>query len=147
MSMSFVGIANRSFICGRSECPPARSFAPSSAWSAAIAASTESTRSYSNAAGIMPHAPFASWIALQTRSGDAGFSIAVTPRCETASITALITAGGAAIVPGLPDALHAERVRGRGRLVGAVGRDRGISTAVGTRYCVIVEVVRFPDSS
>src|SRR4029078_5365782 len=41
-------------------------------------------------------------IALHTRSGVAGSPISVTPRCESASTTALMTAGAAAIVPVSP---------------------------------------------
>ena len=43
-----------------------------------------------------------SWIARQTRSGVAGIWTSVTPRCESASTTALMTAGAAAIVPVSP---------------------------------------------
>src|SRR5439155_21310610 len=58
-------------------------------------------------AGVAPSGPpltpgdplVASWIARQTRSGDAGLPTSVTPRCDTASITALMTAGGEAMVP------------------------------------------------
>jgi hypothetical protein len=53
MSTSFERIASRSFMFGNRECPPASNFAPSSACSAEIAASTASTRSYSKAAGII----------------------------------------------------------------------------------------------
>ena len=45
---------------------------------------------------------FASWIARQTRSGVAGIWMSFTPRWESASTTALITAGAAAIVPVSP---------------------------------------------
>ena len=41
-------------------------------------------------------------IAFQTRSGVAGSGMSVTPRCESASTTALMTAGAAAIVPVSP---------------------------------------------
>ena len=41
-------------------------------------------------------------IAVQTRSGVAGSCTSVTPRCERASTTALMTAGAAAIVPVSP---------------------------------------------
>ena len=44
----------------------------------------------------------ASWIARHTRSGEAGLPTSVTPRCESASTTALTTAGGEAIVPASP---------------------------------------------
>src|SRR6185436_4831788 len=46
--------------------------------------------------------PCASRIARHTRSGDAGLPTSVTPRWLTASTTALITAGGDAIVPASP---------------------------------------------
>src|SRR5213592_2983831 len=46
--------------------------------------------------------PFACWIVRQTFSGLAGRGTSVTPRCDNASITALITAGGDAIVPVSP---------------------------------------------
>src|SRR6266516_4798713 len=49
-----------------------------------------------------PPSALASWIARHTRSGDAGFPTSVTPRWLTASTTALITAGGDAIVPASP---------------------------------------------
>ena len=45
---------------------------------------------------------FASSIARQTRSGVAGIWMSFTPRWESASTTALITAGAAAIVPVSP---------------------------------------------
>ena len=104
MSTSFVGIANRSFICGRSECPPASSFA------SVVGLQQPRSRHRPNRPARTRTAPgscrtsvcLAAWIARHTRSGDAGFSIAVTPRCETASITAFTTAGGAAIVPASP---------------------------------------------
>ena len=48
---------------------------------------------------------FASSIARQTLSGVAGIWISVTPRCASASTTALITAGAAAIVPVSPTPL------------------------------------------
>jgi len=41
-------------------------------------------------------------MALHTFSGVAGFGTSVTPRCASASTPALITAGGAAIVPASP---------------------------------------------
>src|SRR5680860_380958 len=47
-------------------------------------------------------APFALWMALYTRSGVVGISMSVTPRGARASMTALTTAGGAAMVPASP---------------------------------------------
>src|SRR4028119_684636 len=44
----------------------------------------------------------ASWIALHTFHGEAGMSMWVTPRWPKASITALITAGWAAMAPDSP---------------------------------------------
>ena len=75
--------------------------------------------------------PAAAWIACQTRIGVSGMSSSVTPSGASASSTAAATAGVAAIVPGLADALHAERVDRRGRL-GAVGLDGGHLGAVGS---------------
>ncbi len=49
-------------------------------------------------------------IAFQTRSGVAGIPTSVTPRCESASTTALMTAGCGGDRARLPHALHAERV-------------------------------------
>src|SRR6187551_759631 len=45
---------------------------------------------------------FARWMVSHTRSGVAGMSIASTPSGASASITALMTAGGAPIVPDSP---------------------------------------------
>ena len=56
--------------------------------------------------------------ARQTRSGESGMSRWRTPRWASASITAFCTAGVAPIVPGLADALGAERVERRRRLGG-----------------------------
>jgi hypothetical protein len=61
-----------------------------------IASSTESTRRYSKGAGIMPHLRVAD--RFPHALGRRRLPISVTPRCDT-STTALITAGGAAIVP------------------------------------------------
>ena len=110
-STSSAGRAMRSFIAGRSECPPARSFASSRSPSSSIACSTMLGDLVVERCGDHD---LASSIACQTRSGVAGIWMSVTPRCESASTTALMTAGAAAIVPGLPHALHAERVVGRG---------------------------------
>src|SRR3954452_2212173 len=52
MSISVVGRATRKRIAGNNEWPPASSFASSSAASAAIASSTDPTRTYANGAGI-----------------------------------------------------------------------------------------------
>src|SRR5215470_11950584 len=46
--------------------------------------------------------PFAARIVSHTRSGVAGISIVSTPSGDSASITALITVGGAPIVPDSP---------------------------------------------
>ena len=70
---------------------------------------------------------------VRNNSGVAGMSRWVTPRCATASMTALSTAGEDPIAPGLADPLHAHRVRRRGRhgLVqledGQVGRGEGMA--------------------
>ena len=99
MSTSFDGRAMRSFSAGTSEWPPAISLASSSA--------AEQLERVVDALGDLVVEPcrdhcFASSIARQTRSGVAGIWISVTPRCESASTTALITAGAAAIVPVSP---------------------------------------------
>src|SRR5262249_51242375 len=47
----------------------------------------------------------ASWIALHTRSGDAGICTSATPRGASASTTAFITAAGDAIAPVSPTPL------------------------------------------
>src|SRR2546430_9476029 len=49
--------------------------------------------------------PFASRIVRHTRSGDMGRSMSVTPRWESASMTAFTTAGGEAMVPVSPTPL------------------------------------------
>ena len=150
MSTSSEGWASRVFMSGSSECPPARILASSAPPSSSIAWSIDSARAYSKEAGIMPHLPlgsaFASWIARHTRSGDAGLSMLSTPRWETASITAFTTAGGDAIVPAspmpfTPSELVVEGVTVRSCTI------VGTSIEVGTRYCVIDEVMRLPDSS
>ena len=136
MSTSFDGRAIRSFSAGTSECPPASTFASGSA--------AEQLERVLDRLGHLvvercgDHC-LASSIARQTRSGVAGIWISVTPRCESASSTALITAGAAAIVPGLPHALRAERMVGRlalgavelvrrqlGRRRHEVGRERAV---------------------
>src|SRR6185295_14466385 len=52
-----------------------------------------------------PFAALAAWIARQTFSGVAGIEISVTPSGVSASITALITAGGTPIAPHSPTPL------------------------------------------
>src|SRR5712691_9348477 len=94
-----------------------------------------------------PPFPRASWIARQTRSGDAGLPMSVTPRWLTASITALNTAGGAAIVPASPIPLTPSGFVGDGVCWLLSVTIAGISVAEGTRYCVIDDVTRFPLSS
>src|SRR5690349_8837569 len=49
-----------------------------------------------------PPPPLAAWIARHTFCGDTGRWMSVTPRCDSASITAFTTAGGDAIVPVSP---------------------------------------------
>ena len=99
MSTSFDGRAIRSFRAGTSECPPASSFASGS--------SAEQVERVLDRLGHLvvercrDHC-LASSIARQTRSGVAGIWMSVTPRWESASSTALITAGAAAIVPVSP---------------------------------------------
>src|SRR3990172_13222445 len=90
--------------------------------------------------------PFASWIARHTRSGEAGFPMSSTPRCDSASTMELTTAGGDAIVPAspmpfTPSGFVLDGVSVRSSVI------VGISIAVGTRYCVIELVVRLPLSS
>ena len=102
MSTSFDGRAMRSFSAGTSECPPASSFASGSAPSSSIACST--LLGHLVVERCRDHC-FASSIARQTRSGVAGIWMSVTPRCESASTTALITAGADAIVPVSPTPL------------------------------------------
>ncbi len=93
------GRAMRSFIAGMSECPPASSFA-----------SSRFAEELDRVIGMLgddvverrrDHRATSS-IAVQTRSGVAGSWTSVTPRCESASTTALMTAGAAAIVPVSP---------------------------------------------
>ena len=73
---------------------------------------------------------FASSIARQTRSGVAGIWMSVTPRCESASTTALITAGAAAIVPVSPTPLTPNGFVGLGLSVRSSSYD-GSSAADG----------------
>src|SRR4029453_15783989 len=89
---------------------------------------------------------FASSIARQTRSGVAGIWMSVTPRCETASSTALITAGAAAIVPVSPTPFAPNGFVGLGLSVRWSSKD-GSSAADGTRYVRRFAVWRFPSSS
>ena len=57
-----------------------------------------------------------SWIARQTRSGVAGMSMSVTPKGESASTTAFMTAAVEAIVPVSPTPLTPSGFVGLGRL-------------------------------
>src|SRR5262249_26297642 len=75
---------------------------------------------------------FASSIARQTRSGVAGIWTSVTPRCETASTTALITAGADAIVPVSPTPLTPSGFVGL-TVVECSSSNDGSSAADGTR--------------
>ena len=99
MSTSFDGLAMRSLSAGTSECPPASSLR--------VGIACRAGRGLLDRIGDLvvercgDHC-LASSIARQTRSGVAGIWMSVTPRCESASTTALITAGAAAIVPVSP---------------------------------------------
>ena len=64
----------------------------------------------------------------------------MTPRCDTASITAFTTAGGAAIVPASPMPFTPSGFVVDGVFWLSSETIVGISTAVGTRYCVIDDV-------
>src|SRR5262249_46885538 len=77
-------------------------------------------------------------IAFQTRSGVAGSGTSVTPRCDSASTIALITAGAAAIVPVSPTPFTPS---GLSAVVSMRSvSNEGSSAADGTRYVVIVVV-------
>src|SRR5262245_10880620 len=89
---------------------------------------------------------FASSIARQTRSGLAGIWTSVTPRCDSASTTALITAADAAIVPVSPTPFTPRGLVGLGVSVRSSSK-LGSSAAEGTRYVVMFGVVRLPSSS
>src|SRR6185312_12165861 len=75
----------------------------------------------------------ASWIARQTRSGVAGIWMSSTPRWESASATAFITAAPDAIVPVSPTPFTPSGLVGLGVVVESSSND-GSSTAEGTRY-------------
>ena len=72
------------------------------------------------------------WIAAQTRSGVAGMSMSVTPRGASASTTAFITAGVAAIVPASPMPFTPSGFDGLGVTVWSSSM-LGTSAADGTR--------------
>ena len=112
-----------------SECPPASSFASSSAPSSSIAWST--LLGYLVVERCRDHC-FASSIARQTRSGVAGIWMSVTPRWERASTTAFITAAPDAIVPVSPTPFTPSGLVGLGVSVRSSSND-GSSTADGTR--------------
>src|SRR4029079_3218342 len=88
----------------------------------------------------------ASSIARQTRSGVAGIWTSFTPRCDSASSTALITAGAAAMVPVSPTPFTPSGVVGLGLSVRSSSND-GNSAADGTRYVRRFAVSRLPSSS
>ena len=71
-------------------------------------------------------------MARQTRSGLAGIGTSVTPRCESASTTALITAGADPIVPASPIPFTPIGFEVLGVTVRSVSND-GNSAADGTR--------------
>jgi len=67
MSIRYAGVANRSFIIGSSECPPARMRASGPSWRSSVSAcSTLAARSYSNGAGTCTASfPMAAWWPVQ----------------------------------------------------------------------------------
>ena len=98
-----------------------------------------------------PHARAAS-IAIQTFCPLTGMSMWRTPRCDTASMTALCTAGVEPMVPDSPMPFGAERVQRRRRLrVGRLearelgrARDRVVHEVGGLRVAVLVVGDAFP---
>src|SRR4029079_11406094 len=90
--------------------------------------------------------PAAVWMACQTRIGLQGISMSLTPRCRTASMTALTTAGVDAIVPASPTPLTPSGLVVAGVSVRPVTND-GRSTADGTRYSANEALISVPDSS
>src|SRR6185436_210298 len=85
-------------------------------------------------------------MACQTRIGEQGISMSLTPRWRTASITALTTAGVDAIVPASPTPLTPSGFVVAGVSVRPVVND-GRSTADGSRYSANEPDSRVPDSS
>ena len=73
---------------------------------------------------------FAAWIACHTRNGVAGIVSSVTPSGRSASITAFVMAGLAAIVPASPMPLTPSELTGYAVSVRSVSK-LGISAAVG----------------
>ena len=71
----------------------------------------------------------AALIALQTRCGVAGMSMFLTPRCESASMTAFQTAGVEPIAPDSPMPLAPSGLRGDGVWVRSVSNDRQVAGA------------------
>src|SRR5438270_4917536 len=74
--------------------------------------------------------PFASWIAPQTRIGVNGMLMYVTPNGRSASMSALVTAAEAAIVPASPTPLAPSELTGDGVSVRSSSK-LGSSAAVG----------------
>ena len=70
-------------------------------------------------------------MAAHTRLGEAGMSMSVTPRCDSASTMALITAGAAPIVPASPMPFTPSGLVGLGRDRVVGGRALGTSAAGG----------------
>ena len=73
----------------------------------------------------------ASWIASQIRIGLSGMFMYVTPSGRRASMTALVTAGDAAIVPASPMPLTPSELTGDGVSVRSSSND-GTSAALGS---------------
>ena len=71
-------------------------------------------------------------MAVQTRSGVSGITMSVTPRCRTASTTALTTAGVDAMVPASPTPLVPSEFVVDGFGVWSVSKSM-TSAAVGSR--------------
>ena len=72
------------------------------------------------------------WIAFQTRSGVHGIRMSLTPKCRTASTTALTTAGVEAIVPASPTPLVPSVLVVDGVVVWSMSK-LIVSAAVGSR--------------
>ena len=88
----------------------------------------------------------ASRIARHTRSGESGRSMWRTPRCESASITALCTAGVEPIVADSPIPLAPSGFSGVGVSVCAIS-NHGSSEAAGMPYVGRLPLIGFPVSS
>ena len=80
---------------------------------------------------MAPPAP-GPWIAFHTRSGVHGIWMSLTPRCRTASTTALTTAGVEAIVPASPTPLVPSVLVVDGEVVWSMSK-LIVSAAVGSR--------------